>query len=90
MVKPWEESACIICGSPDVQMHHIFKGHGRRKISDKYGYVVPLCERHHTGPEGVHHNRQMDLELMRLAQADFEQRHGDREDFVRIFGKSWL
>lgn len=81
---------CIVCGSPYVEIHHIFHGTGRRQISDKYGYVVPLCRRHHTGPEGVHFNRAFDLELMRKAQDHFESHYGTREDFIKVFGKSYL
>lgn len=92
-MKPWENfTACIVCGNPQVQRHHIFHGSHRRKFADKYGYVVPLCFRHHTGADGIHQakNRKYDLELMRMAQRDWESKHGTREDFIRECGKSYL
>lgn len=81
---------CIVCGSPYAQHHHIFGGTARRKISDKYGFIVPLCWKHHTGKDGVHHNREMDVELKQAAQTYYEQHYGTREDFIKEFGKSWI
>ncbi len=81
---------CFVCGSPYVQVHHIFYGNANRKISDKYGYVAPLCAAHHTGSAGVHFNRPLDLHLKKLAQTHFEANIGTRNEFRNIFGKSWL
>lgn len=81
---------CIICGSPYVQWHHCMGGNARRKISDKYGFVVPLCQEHHTGKNGVHQNRELDLKLKRAAQAYYEEHYGTREDFIKEFGKGWI
>ena len=80
---------CVLCGSyRDIQMHHVFGG-PRRKLSTKYGMVVPLCMACHTGPRGVHQNSLLNLVLKRLTQAEFEKTHS-REEFRRIFGKSYL
>lgn len=82
---------CYICGSPYVNIHHVFFGTANRKMSDKYKLVVPLCVKHHTGSlDSVHRNRELDLNLKRIAQETFEAKKGSREDFIRIFGKSWL
>ena len=81
---------CIVCGKPYPQIHHIFFGTANRKLSDKYGYVVPLCADHHTGDNGVHFNKAMDSYFKGLAQYHFERNHGSREDFRRVFGKSYL
>lgn len=81
---------CFVCGSPYVQMHHIFYGTANRKISDRYGYIVPLCQEHHTGQTGVHFDKQFDLALKELVQKHFEKNHGTREDFRNVFGKSYL
>ena len=92
-IEPWDTgTACIVCGNPIVQRHHVFHGSGRRQAAEKYGYVVMLCARHHTGDDGIHQhkNRQYDLNLMRAAQRHFEENYGDRQDFIREFGKSWL
>lgn len=81
---------CIVCASPYVQIHHVIYGTANRKLSDKYGLTVPLCQEHHTGQTGVHFQKEFDEQLKRLAQTKFEEVHGTREDFRRIFGKSYL
>lgn len=47
---------CVLClylqrGYSEPQMHHIRKYGGKRSNAP----TIPLCFRHHTGPEGVHH-----------------------------------
>lgn len=88
VVKDMEH--CYVCGSPYIHIHHIFFGTANRKISDKYGYVVPLCQEHHTGSAGVHFNKSLDLHLKKLSQEHFEAHIGQREDFRRVFGKSFI
>ena len=82
---------CYICGSPnDLHRHHIFFGANRR-LSEQFGAWVYLCARHHNmSDEGVHFNRETDLTLKRTAQELWEKEYGTRDDFRRIFGKSWL
>ena len=81
---------CYVCGSPYVQVHHILYGTANRKISDKLGYVAPLCQEHHTGSTGVHFNKALDLHLKKLAQEHFEANLGNRKEFIDTFGKSYL
>lgn len=50
---------CIVCGRPREAVHHVFFGTALRKISDKHGFVVPLCNYHHNGAAGVHNNNQV-------------------------------
>ena len=52
-------NACVVCGNPHVQMHHILYGTANRKKSDKHGYIIPLCYEHHLGGNGIHKNRVM-------------------------------
>ena len=80
---------CVICGSPNVEIHHVFGG-PNRKNSDKYGLVVPLCHRHHNEPPaGVHHNEGSMLALQADAQAVFESIES-HEDFMRVFGRDYI
>lgn len=81
---------CYICGCCRVHAHHIFFGTANRKISDRYGYIAPLCSEHHTGSNGVHLNRDLDLHLKRIAQEHFENHHGTRDNFIKTFGKSYM
>ncbi len=80
---------CMVCGAPHPHKHHVF-GAANRNISEKYGYYVPLCYQHHEGKQSPHMDREIDLRLKRMAQQQFESERGTREDFIKIFGKSWM
>lgn len=44
---------CCICGVYGVHVHHIKEGTGAsQRAADTL--VLPLCELHHTGSEGIH------------------------------------
>ncbi len=82
---------CYVCGRPYPHHHHIIYGVANRKISDRYGYIAPLCDIHHNmSNEGVHFNKELDLHLKRMAQQHFEKNHGSREDFIKIMGRSFI
>lgn len=83
---------CYVCGRSPTQIHHVFFGWtGNRQSSEKYGYVVGLCFEHHTGgKDAVHFNKALELKLKRMCQEDFEANIGTREEFRKIFGKSYL
>lgn len=86
-----KEKQCLVCGTTyNLHSHHCIYGTANRKQSEKYGLKVWLCQEHHTGNEGVHFNKEFDTYLKKLAQVHFEKTHGNREDFRRIFGKSYL
>lgn len=86
------EPVCYRCGTPfDLERHHIFSGNGRRQLSEKFGLWVYLCPKHHTfGPEAVHNDKALDLTLRKMGQQAWEDRYGTREDFIKVFGRSWL
>lgn len=73
-----------------VEEHHVFEGTANRTLSEEYGLKVNLCIWHHReGPEAVHNNAIVAESLKREAQELFEQTH-TREEFRKIFGRSWL
>ena len=82
---------CIFTGSPYVERHHIY-GAANRSLSEKYGFVVPL--RYDLHPNGARVNpeyrEQIDKHLKQMAQKYFEEHYGDREDFIKTFGRSYL
>lgn len=80
---------CFFCGRYGTEIHHIFFGTSNRKLSDRYGLVVGLCYEHHRGNRGVHFNRELDMELKKVAQIKFNKVYPD-EDFMKIFGKNYL
>lgn len=80
---------CCICGSKNVQMHHVFYGNANRKLADEDGLVVPLCLRHHLdSSEGVHFNRQIDTMLKMEGQRAWEREHPEG-DFIKRYGKNY-
>lgn len=86
-----EDRVCWVCGSPNVELHHVYSGWANRCQSDKYGCTVYLCRRHHTNQlHGVHFDRDLDMKLRRECQRRWEETYGSRDDFRRIFGKNYL
>lgn len=76
----------------DLEEHHIFGGNPNRKQSERHGLKVYLCREHHReSAEAVHRpdkNNHQRL-LQEIAQTVFEKNH-TREEFMAIFGKSYL
>lgn len=84
----YDEPRCFFCGSTrDLQTHHCIHGTANRKLADKYGLTVILCRRHH---EMVHMDVGMDIALKMEAQRAWEKQYGSRDDFMRVFGRSYL
>ena len=86
-----DKKECIVCGSWNVEDHHIFFGTSKRKLSEEYGLKVWLCPTHHRGTNGVHgkNGHKLDTELKQLGQKAFEWEH-TREEFMKVFGRSYL
>lgn len=84
---------CYFTGTAPVERHHIFGG-ANRKLSEKYGFVVPLRPDLHPNGAMATWTKQLndlDIYLKRQAQIYYEKHYGTREDFRREFGRrSWL
>lgn len=82
---------CIFTGSPYVERHHIY-GAFNRKNSEVFGFIVPL--RYDLHPNGANADRryakQMDDHLKKMGQEYFEKQYGSRQDFIDLFGQSYL
>lgn len=87
---------CFLCGrTQGLDAHHIFGGNPNRKLSEKYGLKVWLCNdftptRCHKRVHEGEQTRQLQDYLHREGQKAFEEIHGNREDFMRIFGRNYL
>lgn len=83
---------CWVCESrQDLHRHHVFPGVANRPLSEKYGCWVYLCPYHHNmSNEGVHFNHYLDILLKKTTQREWEKRYGNREDFIKTFGRSYL
>lgn len=80
---------CAECGRGDTAVHHVFYGTANRRLAQEDGYIIGLCPEHHTGDDGIHFNKQMDLRWKRYAQAHYERTHS-RDEFIARYGKSYL
>lgn len=89
IVQP-EEKCCMMCGTTrNLELHHIFFGTANRKISDKHGFTVWLCNEHHRGRISPHRDRDIDRTLKRLCQVVYEREH-TREEFIELIGRNYL
>ena len=70
----------------------MFEGNGRRKLSELYGLKCDLCHWcHNEPPDGVHFNKEKDLELKARAQKVAMDYYGWTVDDFRIrFRKNYL
>lgn len=86
-----DKKECIVCGSWNVEEHHIYFGVAKRKLSEEYGLKVWLCPTHHRLTNGVHgkNGHKLDTELKQLGQKAFEWNH-TREKFIKTFGRNYL
>ena len=93
VLQDLNEKRCWLCGcTGKLHLHHTIGGSSRRKVSDKYGFVVWLCPYHHTlGPDSVHNDPQglPNRLLKEMSQDYYEANIGTREQFIKEFGKSF-
>lgn len=55
---------CYVSRSSHVAIHHVFPGVGRRKLCEKYGFIVPLePSLHNMSDVSVHSNPNKGLDL---------------------------
>lgn len=78
---------CYVCiekgirNIPKQDLHEVYGG-SNRKRSIENGLVVPLCRTCHENYEVLEY-------LKRFVQLKYEETH-TREDFIKIFGKSYI
>lgn len=87
---------CFLCGrngnGDPLDKHHIFGG-ANRPISEKYGLYVYLCRDrcHISGKGAVHQNYKTMQMLHQYGQKKWmDENNGTVEDFIKIFGRSFL
>ena len=84
---------CYITRSTyNIHKHHIFEGTANRKLSEKYGLWIYLrADWHNLSNYGVHFNKELDIKLKKVAQKRWQEYYKKtKEDFIKIFGKSYL
>lgn len=83
---------CYVCKTTyNLHLHHICFGTANRKISDKNGFTVYLCQYHHEGTYGVHgkNGKELNLRLKQECQKKYEENH-TREEFISLIGRSFI
>ena len=78
---------CIICGRPKWEFHHLCFGHGGKPLSDEDGLVIPVCRECH---ELIHSDARIGTMSKMMGQLAWEGKYGDREQFRKRYGKSFL
>lgn len=83
---------CFVCGTTEgLHSHEVFYGTANRKKSIQDKMVVYLCGKHHNlSSEGVHENISLDTAIKQIAQEKWEETYGNREDFIKRYGRSYL
>ena len=90
-----KDDVCFLCNrnrhAGRLELHHIF-GAANRKLSDKYGLCVTLCEEcHRTAQHAVHQSAETMQYLHEYGQRKAMQENGwDVQTFREIFGKNYL
>ena len=80
----------IISGIPTRVVHHIYGGTGRRKISEREGFIIPLTPaEHNMSDTAIHFNHELDMYWKRKCQAKYEETH-TREEFIKLIGRNYL
>ena len=87
-----KEYCCKVCGTThNLHSHEVFFGKANRKKSIQDKMVVYLCGYHHNlSDKGIHFDEDLNLKTKREAQLVWEQTYGDRVQFIKRYGKSYL
>jgi len=91
---------CIICGSPNVAIHHAMSGVANRRLADEDGLIIPLCAKHHNmdSRESVHLNPTIAKWSKMVGQLAFERKKVSmgltdseaRREWMQRYGKNYL
>lgn len=93
-----EDRTCYLCmklhgdysEQYNLQEHHVVFGTANRKLSEKYGLKIYLCDGHHEhSAEAIHVNGDIRQQVCEDAQRIFEAKHQDLS-FREIFGKNYI
>ena len=88
-----EDRVCWYCGSTyAIEEHHLVHGTANRKHSERLGLVIDLCANCHRNSyrHSAHGNPEFDRKYKQMGQRCFEGRGHAREEFISIFGQSYI
>ena len=86
---------CILCGKPNIEIHHCCYGRGIRELADEDALTIPLCRECH---EELHKNGVAGKLSKIIGQLAYEKHlvaNGRSEDIAREcfrkrYGRSYL
>lgn len=93
-----EDRTCYLCMKlhqdymerVGLQEHHVVFGTANRKLSEKYGLKIYLCDEHHEhSDEAIHNNADIRQQICEDAQRIFEK-HYPNLSFKEIFGINYI
>jgi len=86
-----DERECYITGCTTMLVkHHIYQGHGLRRISEDNGFWIWVRSDIHTGSnKSIHGNQELNMCLRKTCQRKFEQTHS-RDEFMKLIGFNYL
>ena len=78
---------CARCGRGTkdgviLTMHHVYHGKKYKHLSDKYGFIITLCDPCH---KKLHASRIIDKHVQKVMQRRYEQANS-REAFIELMG----
>ena len=84
------EKECFVTHAKyGLHKHHIYGGPNRR-ISEENGFYIYLIPKlHNMSNEGIHFNKDFDLYVKKLCQAEYEKTH-TRAEFMALIGRNYL
>jgi len=99
-IKKIKKDFCIMPKSPlyeierrsNLKRHEVFFGAKQRQLSIKYGLVIFLTnEMHNMSDKGIHFDKDFDDKVKKIGQKAFmKYYHKTKEEFRKIFGKSYI
>ena len=88
-------SVCYITGDKEsdtthIHPHHIFGG-PRKRLSETYGFILPLRSDWHEGTTySIHEDRALDLKYKAMCEKYYiNTLHKTKEDWISEFGQWW-
>ena len=79
---------CFLCGKGgNLELHHCFNGTAERKKCDQDKITCYLCPSCHNF---IHSNFDYRMTLKRKGQLVWEEHYGDRQKFIKRYGRSYL
>lgn len=92
------EKYCYLClkkhgrfNTQNLHKHHCFHGTANRRLAEEDGLFINVCVYcHEIDKDAIHNDHNTDLFVMQQAQRAYEKKIGDRESFIKRYGKSFL